>query len=98
MTPGAARKPAVSVVVLSYDRPRRLRSALESIRAQSLPPTEILVIDNPSQSSDQIRRECAAVSGVNLLSTGRNVGFAGGMNFGLSLAGCELVLLTEDDL
>jgi GT2 family glycosyltransferase len=90
--------PCVTVVVLSYNRPALLEAALQSIQGQTYPNLDVLVIDNKSGSSPQIRNIVAAFSGVSLISNDSNRGFTGGMNQGIAAARGEYVYLTEDDI
>lgn len=92
------RKPAVSVVVLSYDRPALLREALESVAAQSYAPSEVIVVDNASPSSAEVARVVAEFGGASLVRSASNEGYAGGMNRGIERAAGEYVFLTEDDI
>ncbi|HEV2884446.1 MAG TPA: glycosyltransferase family 2 protein [Pyrinomonadaceae bacterium] len=95
---GVHRNPFVSVVLLSYNRPAYLREALESASNQSLTPSEIIVIDNPSPSSPEIARTVAQFPSVRLIRNESNVGYTGGMNAGIREAAGEYVFLTEDDV
>jgi GT2 family glycosyltransferase len=88
----------VSVVVLSYNRPMLLAQALASIAGQDLRPDEVVVVDNPSESSAAIAEVVRAFPSTRLLALERNLGFAGGMNAGLSSVAGDHVFLTEDDL
>jgi GT2 family glycosyltransferase len=88
----------VSIVILSFRRPEFLRDAIRSVLAQTHPFREILVVDNVSDRSEEVRAVCAEFPSVVFHSTGGNLGFTGGMNRGIALASGERVLLTEDDL
>ena len=90
--------PDISVVVLSYRRPGLLRAALASVCAQTLPAREVLVVDNASDRSAEIREVCAEFPAVRLFANPENTGFTGGMNLGLGLVSGSQVLLTEDDI
>jgi GT2 family glycosyltransferase len=91
-------RPAVSVVVLSYNRPGLLREALQSVAVQSLHPAEVIVVDNRSSRSAEVARVVASFRGFRLLANAANLGFTGGMNAGLRAATAEYVYLTEDDI
>jgi GT2 family glycosyltransferase len=93
-----AASPCVTVVVLSYNRPALLEAALQSIQVQTYSNRDVLVIDNKSGSSPQIRNIVAAFPGVALISNDSNRGFTGGMNQGIAAARGEYVYLTEDDI
>jgi GT2 family glycosyltransferase len=90
--------PGVSVVVLSHNRPGPLAQALASLRAQTLPPEEVIVVDNRSPASDEIARLLEGFPGYTLIRHGENRGFAAGMNSGISRATQPYVYLTEDDV
>jgi GT2 family glycosyltransferase len=90
--------PSVTVVVLSYNRPALLEAALRSIQAQTYSVCDVVVVDNKSASSSEIRKIVAAFAGVALISNDSNRGFTGGMNQGIAAARGEYVYLTEDDI
>jgi GT2 family glycosyltransferase len=89
-------RPVVSVVVLSHDRPEYLPTVLDSIRAQTYPALEVVVVDNRSARSAEIARLVSAYEGFRLV-TQPNLGYTGGMNRGLREAAGEYVYLTVDD-
>ena len=93
-----AECPRVTVVVLSYNRPRLLEKALRSILAQTIDAMEVIVVDNRSSSSSEIRDLVGTFPNVRLVANPGNLGFTGGMNGGLSEARGEYVYLTEDDV
>lgn len=88
----------ISVVVLSYNRPALLADALASIARQAYQPHEVIVVDNPSDASAEIAHVVSNSPNVRLLALPLNIGFAGGMNAGLTVATADHVFLTEDDL
>jgi GT2 family glycosyltransferase len=90
--------PLVSVVLLSYARPQFLGEALESVVRQSYPNLEILVVDNPSEASEEIAVLVGRHPQVRLIQNTQNVGFATGMNIGARQASGAYIYLTEDDM
>jgi GT2 family glycosyltransferase len=90
--------PLVSVVLLSYNRPTFLREALVSLLNQSYRHLEIAVIDNPSPSSAEVARIVSQYPNVKLIRNPTNLGYAGGMNAGITQATGHYVFLTEDDI
>lgn len=92
-----ALTPAVSIVVLSHDRPEFLRRVLDSVTAQTYPANEVVVVDNPSARSAEIARLVSAYAGARLVRMDENLGYTGGMNRGLREASGEFVYLTVDD-
>jgi GT2 family glycosyltransferase len=90
--------PRVSVVLLSHNRPHMVGRALASIVGQSLQDREIIVVDNRSDTSDQIARIVATFPGVHLIQSESNIGFTGGMNLGLHHSRGQYIFFTEDDI
>jgi len=90
--------PLVSIVILSYNRPKELASALDSVLAQTYQNTEVLVIDNRSPASGEVAELVRSRPRAALIANTENLGFTGGMNQGLALARGKYVHLTEDDI
>lgn len=91
-------RPAVSIVLLSYNRPDFLRQALDSLVAQTYSPTEIIVVDNCSPNSSEVRSVVETYRNLKLIQSAVNLGYAGGMNLGIKEATGQYTYLTEDDL
>jgi GT2 family glycosyltransferase len=90
--------PAVSVVLLSFNRPNLLSQALEALLGQTQSISEILVVDNRSPRSGEVAEVVGRFPTVRLIANDTNLGFTGGMNVGLAHATGEYILVTEDDL
>jgi GT2 family glycosyltransferase len=88
----------VSIIVVSHDRPKYLPAALDSISAQSYSNIEILVVDNPSSSSDEIAQIVSRYERTRLIRNPENLGFTGAMNRGIEEAKGAFVYCTLDDL
>lgn len=89
----AASRPTVSVVIPTCDRPDFLREAVASVLRQSLPPHEIIIVDNGSfalQGSD-------LPEGVTLLRTEPRIGPSRARNQGAAAASGQLVAFLDDD-
>ena len=69
----------IAVIVPAFNAARTLRATLDSIRAQTLPPARIIVVDDGS--TDEGAERAAAVEGVTLLRQA-NRGVAVAMNAG----------------
>ena len=87
-----------SIIMLSWNAPEFTRMAVESIRAVTRHPHEIIVVDNGSDAAT-----CAMLGAleaqydVRVVYNGRNLGFGAGMNVGMAHArGDVLVLLNND--
>jgi GT2 family glycosyltransferase len=92
-----ADRPAVSAIVPNWDGRRWLPGCMESLRAQSLTPAEVIVVDNASAdgSVNYLRTEHPQV---RLLELGANTGFACAANLGLRVARSPLVALINTDV
>ena len=90
--------PLVSIVLVSYNRPQYLASAIETALAQTWPNVELIVVDNRSPASDRIAHIVARYPAVRAIVHSDNRGFTGGMNTGIAAARGRYVYLTEDDI
>ena len=81
--------PSVAVVVLNYRRPQETAACVKALAQSSPAPASIVVVDNDSRdgSAAWLRN---ALPQVEMVESGKNLGYAGGMNTGL-----RRVLATE---
>lgn len=86
-----------AVVIPNWNGREWLRGCLDSVAAQTLPPSEVIVVDNGSTdgSLELLSDRAPAVRTIEL---GRNTGFAFAVNRGLEAAGAELVALVNNDV
>jgi GT2 family glycosyltransferase len=93
----AAEPPSVSVVICSYTMERfdLLMRAIQSVRAQTYPPQQILVVvdNNP----DLYKRLIASVEDATIMENSGSRGLSGARNTGVSLATSEVVAFLDDD-
>lgn len=83
-----------SIIIPTYNALPLLQSCIESIRAHTLQPYEIIVVDNAS--TDGTDAYCR-MNGITFISLPENRGFPAACNMGLLLAsGDELLLLNND--
>ncbi|MCR4316041.1 MAG: glycosyltransferase [Planctomycetes bacterium] len=87
--------PLVSVVTLCFNGAEVIEDLLASVRAQTYPRIEIIVVDNASM--DDSRRMLAEIGDVLLVRSPGNVGFARGVNLGVSKADGEFVFIVNQD-
>lgn len=80
----------ISVVIPTYGRSRFLAEAVQSVRSQSRPADEIIVVDDCSE-------EPVSVPGVRIVRHARNMGPAAARNTGLAHASGDLLLFLDDD-
>ena len=87
---------SVSVVVVNWNRRALLQECLESLARQTLPPRELIVVDNGStDGSVELVRD--RFPEAQLVALPRNTGFAAGNNCGLRQARGEYVALLNND-
>lgn len=86
--------PTVSVVVCTYNGGATLRGCLEALEHQSLPPLEVIVVDDGSNDdSPEIAQAFPAVRYVRQEHAGLSVA----RNLGARMAKGEIIAYTDDD-
>lgn len=95
---GSRRRPQrlVSVIIVNWNGKAWLRGCLDSLRAQTYPRLEVILVDNGSRdgSVDFVR---SRYRGVRVIANPDNRGFATANNQGVREARGELVLLLNND-
>jgi glycosyltransferase involved in cell wall biosynthesis len=87
---------SVSLIIPAYNAELTLLDALESVGRQTLPPDEIIVVDDGSM--DLTAEIARSVAGVQVI-TQSNAGTAAALNAGVAAAhGTTLAFLDADDL
>lgn len=85
---------AVAVVVPNFNGETILTACLDALGRQTVPPAEVLVVDNASSDGS---RELLAARGVRVLALDRNHGFAGGADRGVAATSAPLVAVLNSD-
>lgn len=90
----------VAVVVVTYNRKELLKECLEALSGQDDQNTEIIVVDNASSDGTEkyVRDYYSEI--VKYYNTGKNLGGAGGFNYGMKKAletDCDYIWLMDDD-
>lgn len=90
------RQPTVSVVIVNWNGKGYIERCLDALQRQSLPPLEVIVVDNASSdgSAELVAR---AYPWVRLIRSKKNLGFAGGCNVGWHSARGEFVATLNPD-
>lgn len=93
MNPGARD---ISVVIPFYNREKYIDDAIQSVQAQSLPPIEIIIVNDCSCKSSlnflaRYKKTC------KIIDLPRNVGLAGARNAGVQAAKGRFIALLDDD-
>jgi GT2 family glycosyltransferase len=96
-----ADPPLISVVVPTYEtNPRHLGEAIASVRKQTYPDWELILVDDGSERTDTRRTITRAVSRdprITARMLDRNAGIAAATNAGLELCHGELVAFLDHD-
>lgn len=89
--------PDISVVICAYTEERwhDLVAAVESVRIQSLPPHEIIVVVD--HNHDLLERARSELSQIVILQNGESPGLAGARNTGVATATGAIVAFLDDD-
>jgi len=94
-------EPYVIVLILSYNGKHLLKEAIDSYLANDYPNYEVVVIDNGSTDGTEewVKKEYPEVE---VLRTEKNLGYAGGFNYGMSYAffskKANFVLISNNDV
>lgn len=89
-------QPVLSVVMLVIDNLELTRRAVESLRATTPVPHELIVVDNGSR--DPATRQWLGGAADRLVRNEENVGVPRGWNQGLALASGPLVAIANNDI
>src|SRR5262245_6867801 len=89
--------PAVSVVVVNWNRRELLAKCIESLWAQTFSDFEVIVVDNGSTDGSMDFLRTIASPRLRVVARSANRGFAGGCNAGIrEAAGHYIVTLNND--
>jgi GT2 family glycosyltransferase len=91
-----ASPPLLSVVMVLYEKFELTMLSLCALRDNYPGAMELILIDNAS--SDDTKRIGEVVEGARILLLARNTGYARACNLGLAEAGCDFVLLLNNDV
>jgi GT2 family glycosyltransferase len=97
-SPGVTRAVDLAIIIVHYETPDLLRDCLASLRAT--PPAvshTIVVVDN-SRDERSGKEIVAAFPGVRYERSGRNLGFAGGVNRGMAVVPGRYALVLNPDI
>ncbi|HTM46264.1 MAG TPA: glycosyltransferase family 2 protein [Polyangiaceae bacterium] len=91
----SASRPAVSAIIVSYNRADDLRLAIQALIDTEYKPLQIVVVDNASK--DNAAEVAGSFPQVTLIKSQENVGFAQGCNIGLHASNGSYVALINND-
>ena len=89
----------ISVVIPTHNRPAFLAEALASVMAQTMPPFEVIVVENGSTPSTQAELQKLVVQypEITLHHLSENLGCSAARNLGLDVATGDLIFFFDDD-
>jgi GT2 family glycosyltransferase/Flp pilus assembly protein TadD len=92
--------PLTSIVILTLNQLELTRLCLDSIRKHTLPPHEIIFVDNGSSDGtpEFLRKEEASHHNIRLIENRENLGFSAGCNQGIRDSRGDLLLLLNNDV
>lgn len=89
----------MSVVIPAYNQPRTLAEALAGVRRQTVPPAEVIVIDDCSERPLEQSTTVPEGLAVRFIRQSRNLGPAGSVTHGMREASGDLLTtLNHDDV
>lgn len=90
-------QPLVSIITLNYNQALTTVAFLESSRNLLYPHFEILVCDMASSINPATVFDVASYPNTRLLLSGKNLGFAGGNNWGMRQAKGDFIFIVNND-
>ncbi len=95
--PVADHSQSVSLIVLNWNGKRHLLACLASLARMDYQDYEILLVDNGS-TDGSLELVPFEFPSVKIIKSGRNLGYAAGMNVGIASAEGEIVVLLNNDI
>lgn len=89
-------QPSISVVVATYNRCVTLGRALDSVRGQTFPAREVIVVDDGS-TDGTVAHHSGVYPEVQFIALPRNAGAAHARNVGLEAARGEIIAFLDSD-
>lgn len=87
-------KKGISVVIVTYNRPKDVKETVDSLINQSIKPLEIIVIDDGSNPPLNVKFD---VKNLKLIRLDKEVGLSDARNYGTNIAKGEYVAFIDDD-
>ncbi|MEM4143007.1 MAG: glycosyltransferase family 2 protein [Candidatus Bathyarchaeia archaeon] len=84
----------ISVVIVTYNRPKDVIETIESILHQSCKPLEIIVIDDCSNPQLNLK---FAIENLRLIRFNKEAGLSSARNFGVKIAKGDYIAFIDDD-
>ena len=88
----------LSIIIIEYHCMHHVVNCVSSIRSHLANiDTECIVISNSEYQDEEIQRYEHDVPGVSIINTGKNLGYAGGVNAGISHASGDYLYVVNPD-
>ncbi len=97
LRPGERGETPVSVVIRTRNRPALVREALESLRAQTARPAQVVLVNDGGAPVEGLREAFRGAFELTLAELPERAGRSHAANRGVSLASQELVTFLDDD-
>ncbi len=94
---GNAEQPLVSIITLNYNQAAATKAFLESAKKLLYSNFEILVCDMASQTDPETVFNPSSYPHTRLMRSEKNLGFAGGNNWGMHMARGEYIFIVNND-
>lgn len=88
--------PLVTILILNYNGLQVIKKCIEKVYCQTYPNKEVIVIDNFS-TDNSVEIITKLFPMVKIVQTGKNLGYAGGNNFGVHFAKGEYFAFLNND-
>ena len=88
--------PSLAIVIVSYETPEHLATALRSLARSEVQGRPVVVVDN--SKSEACAEVARAAPQVTLIRNPKNVGYARAVNQGLRATGTDFVLVLNPDI
>ena len=89
--------PTVALIVLNWNGQEYLEACMTSLLGLDYPDPEIVMVDNGS-TDNSVTYVSDQFPSVRTIETGRNLGYAGGMNVGMELTRSDIAVLLNNDI
>ncbi len=90
----------ISVIIICYNRRGELKECISSVLKQTKYPDEIIVVDNNSTDGTETlftNEEFSPSSLIKYFKLEKNMGVAGGRNYGIKKASGDILVFIDDD-
>jgi GT2 family glycosyltransferase len=87
----------LSAIIVAYRTPSEVAAAVASLRAQTQPPDEIVIVDNGAPDGFPLP-ELPELDGARILRPPSNLGYGAGCNLGAGVASADDLLILNADV